>query len=455
MSIQLTISLIFSGELSAQLSINSQLFELGTTITEGIVSHQIIYEWDEEAFEITLGISGKKGSSATLLVNHPERGSYIQTIEILNKDTAERTFKIKPRSFHRIINQAELEMSDFWVNSSKQIPIDGMEEKGIVKTQQAVNAEIEVCYATDRNKIKGKGNYGNQRAELHYGTCTVNIPKRKKLGEIPRPEWWKFEFKENEDKHVMIIKLEEQDSSIFFDYITKNSIDEENAAFVFIHGYNTSFNDAVYRTAQMAYDLGFKGIPITYSWPSADTVLNYPYDEESVQYTTGSIVGFLKDLYEKTALKKIHLIAHSMGNRALSNAIMSLHSEGFFTDKKFDQIILAAPDIDAQVFLKEIAAKIIPSTKRITLYASSGDRALQTSRKIHSSMLRLGESGELITCLEGLDTIDASKTDTSFLGHGYFSSTAPLINDIFQLINFNLEPSERNLLKIAEYWSFK
>ena len=39
-------------------------------------------------------------------------------------------------------------------------------------------------------------------------------------------------------------------------------------AFVFIHGYNVAFDDAIYRTAQIAYDLSFDGPPILYSWPS-------------------------------------------------------------------------------------------------------------------------------------------------------------------------------------------
>ncbi len=35
-----------------------------------------------------------------------------------------------------------------------------------------------------------------------------------------------------------------------------------------MHGYNTSFDNALYRTAQIAYDLDFDGATFLYSWPS-------------------------------------------------------------------------------------------------------------------------------------------------------------------------------------------
>ena len=55
----------------------------------------------------------------------------------------------------------------------------------------------------------------------------------------------------------------------------------KDQAVVFVHGYNTAFDYALYRTAQMAYDLKFDGASFLYSWPSGGGVAGYGYDRES------------------------------------------------------------------------------------------------------------------------------------------------------------------------------
>ncbi|WP_214226153.1 alpha/beta hydrolase [Pedobacter sp. B4-66] len=186
--------------------------------------------------------------------------------------------------------------------------------------------------------------------------------------------------------------------------------------------------------------------------------MGYVVDGENSNYSVKNIVMFLKDVQQKTGAEKIHLIAHSMGNRALTDALMLLHQEEFHKTFLFNQIILAAPDIDAQLFLRDIAPKIINCSGRVTIYASSKDKALKVSKKLHGNLNRVGQITDQILTIKGIDTIDASKVRTDLLGHGYFSSTAPLIQDIFHLTKNNLSPQERNLKKIQTdnglYWAF-
>jgi esterase/lipase superfamily enzyme len=96
--------------------------------------------------------------------------------------------------------------------------------------------------------------------------------------------------------------------------------------------------------------------------------------------------------------------------------------------------------------------------KRATLYASSKDKALKASRALHNNILRAGQSGEDMVIVNGIDTVDASGVDTDLLGHGYFAATAPLINDIFQLIKSGASPEDRNLkrntLDNKVFWKF-
>jgi esterase/lipase superfamily enzyme len=92
-------------------------------------------------------------------------------------------------------------------------------------------------------------------------------------------------------------------------------------AFVFVHGYNVSFEDAARRTGQMAFDLNFIGAPIFYSWPSNGTVAAYLQDETNVAWSAPHFRTFLALLSERSGAERIHVIAHSMGNRLVCDAI--------------------------------------------------------------------------------------------------------------------------------------
>ena len=152
-------------------------------------------------------------------------------------------------------------------------------------------------------------------------------------------------------------------------------------AFVFVHGYNVAFEDATRRTAQISYDLGFDGAPVFYSWPSQGTVARYIVDETNIEWAQANIKRFLEDLASNSDAENIYLTAHSMGSRGLTRAFTELVAEKPALRTRFREVILAAPDIDAEVFKRDIAPKLAPAT----LYASSQDKALELSRKFHIS----------------------------------------------------------------------
>lgn len=313
---------------------------------------------------------------------------------------------------------------------------------------------VEVLFATDRNKTgSSKPNeiFGNNRSsanKLEYGVCKVSIPPEHEEGKIERPSWFDrllFNDPENSLKHIMIYDLQTKDESDFLSYLSSKITSSTNKdAFIFIHGFNVSFQEAVRRTAQIAHDLSFKGAPISYSWPSLSQKRGYMSDEDSVIWTVPHLKQLIKKILSDTSLVKLHLIAHSMGNRALTNAIKELKAEGGNLEK-INQIILAAPDIDSSIFTDVIVPGIKGISKQITLYASSKDKALKVSHIVRSGKRRAGESGDNIIVLDGVSTVDASKVDTDFLGHGYFAETQTLIKDIFLILEHSFTPSERNL----------
>ena len=94
---------------------------------------------------------------------------------------------------------------------------------------------------------------------------------------------------------------------------------ERKEVFVFIHGFNTTFEDGSLRTAQLAADLRLDGAPIMWSWPSAGGVLSYWRDADQAENPAeaSALAAFLRDVVQTTGATRVHLVAHSMGNRPL------------------------------------------------------------------------------------------------------------------------------------------
>jgi esterase/lipase superfamily enzyme len=142
-----------------------------------------------------------------------------------------------------------------------------------------------------------------------------------------------------------------------------------------VHGFNTSFAEAARRTAQISYDLQFEGVPLMFCWPCRGGIEGYAADETAVEGAIEPLHQFLCKTVRHSGATKVHLLAHSMGNRALSRALEKIVQAGTLSTPAFRQVVLAAPDMDSEVFVQ--LARVIPGAgHRTTLYASSRGRAL-------------------------------------------------------------------------------
>src|SRR6185436_720510 len=176
---------------------------------------------------------------------------------------------------------------------------------------------------------------------------------------------------------------------------------EARAAMLFVHGYNVSFEDAIFRTAQLAVDLKFPGAAMAFSWPSYADPVKYTFDEQNAEVSIPALREVLEDLAARSGAKRVHIIAHSMGNRVLAGALRSMDSTVQARNKAvFRELVLAAPDIDSRVFQSQVLPHIVRNVQHCTLYASSRDRALRMSRAFHNYQ-RLGETQpELLVATE-------------------------------------------------------
>lgn len=332
---------------------------------------------------------------------------------------------------------------------------------GLTEPMDKKHVKIPVFFATDRNRIEGRAlTYGTRRephGRLHLGRFTVSVPRDEhhRLGNIERPSIWTF-WREDPEKHFIIVKREQLEYERFYSELrTYISSSEAKQAFVFVHGFNVLFEDAVYRTAQLSYDLGFDGAPILYSWPSVGRTLDYRIDERNNEWTVEHLRGFLEDVRAKTGAGMIHLIAHSMGNRALTAALAQMSPRQ--STSRFSQLVLTAPDIDSGIF-PTLAARFRRMVDRATIYASEADIALKAAAR-YDTFPRVGSTHPEVVVLDGFDTIDASMVDTSLLGHSYYADSTKVLSDLFYLLR-GVEAAGRAILKPVgspprSHWAFR
>jgi esterase/lipase superfamily enzyme len=288
----------------------------------------------------------------------------------------------------------------------------------------------------------------------------VSIPKEHKVGQLEAPSIFRLEFREMPERHVVLMDVEPLESDVFFGAL-KARVEESEAksAFVFVHGFNVTFEDAARRTAQIAYDLKFDGAPIFYSWPSQGGLFKYTIDETNVMWTVPHLREFLTDVAERTGARRIHLVAHSMGNRALTSALRDLSFLPEDRRPRFNEVVLTAPDIDAEVFRKDIAPYIVQTADRVTLYASSNDTALAYSKTVHGYP-RAGDSGRGLLVVPDMETVDVSEVDTSLLGHNYYGSNETVLADLIEVLHKSLPAQQRRWLRPVQagtlkYWVFQ
>jgi esterase/lipase superfamily enzyme len=326
---------------------------------------------------------------------------------------------------------------------------------------------VQVYYATNRKQGAAASpdeRYTGDRGPLSFGVVNVALPKSHEVGQLESPSILRLEFSADPEKHVMLQSLKVLDADTWRAEIGKRATALGNPGIlVFIHGYNSSFADAARRAGQLAFDLRFGGSTVLFSWPSRAATLEYTVDEQAAEWSIPDMKAVLASLATIAPGTPIYVIAHSMGNRVFTRGFQALLEADPGKRRPFKQLVLAAPDVDADVFTREIGPAILNKGPRVTLYASSNDKALAASRGVHGGYRRLGESGKDLVVLQGLDTVDASTVNTEFLGHSYFGDSDTVMSDLKYVIRKSLPPEQRERFAlervrdaaIGQYWRFK
>jgi len=226
--------------------------------------------------------------------------------------------------------------------------------------------------------------------------------------------------------------------------------------YIFIHGYNNTFADGVFRAAEVWHFMGRGGVPVAYTWPAGwGGIRGYAYDRESGEFTVTHLRRFIKKIAECPDVERIHLIAHSRGADVTITALRELHigyrAQGKSTQQelKLENLVLAAPDLDEEVFMQRfVGENMLQAANRTTIYASARDKAIELSDIMFASRRRLGmlvakdfnpKLKRVLAKMPNVQFIEC-KLSGSYLSHDYLFTHPAAFSDLILLLRDRRPP---------------
>jgi esterase/lipase superfamily enzyme len=274
---------------------------------------------------------------------------------------------------------------------------------------------------------KGKAGDANELSDgVRESLQTVTVPPGHRAGDIERPAFGG----ENPQKHFTISAYRGLNDSDFQAELASHlsgRIGSNRDVLLYVHGFNTSYDEARYRLAQVVTDGRFGGVPILFTWPASGSLFDYEAAKESASASRDALAQLMMQLSNVPDIGRIQIVAHSMGSWLTMEALRQDAIAGRpDLNGKLGEIMLAAPDIDLTVFRQQIA-KIDPG--HISLLVSANDRALSVSRRLAGDRPRVGAlnprnpADKAIIDGLGVRVYDLSRESTDLIGHGAY--TAP------------------------------
>jgi esterase/lipase superfamily enzyme len=276
---------------------------------------------------------------------------------------------------------------------------------------------------------------GEALAQARLSLVQISIPPGHRPGQIERPSFGK----ENRAAHFVVVgqrRLEQAEFQPELATQISGRVGVSRDVLVFVHGYNTGFDEARFRLAQIVADARFTGVPVLFTWPSRNAVLAYGSDKENATASRDALDDLLTQIATTPGVGKVHLLAHSMGTWIAMEALRQGAIAGR-ADRggRLGEVMLAAPDIDLAVFRAQVGR--LKGAGRVSILAASDDRALSLSRTLAGDRPRLGaldvkNAAHLTQITElGVTVYDVSGSDSGdFFRHGAFARAPQVVRSI-------------------------
>jgi len=298
--------------------------------------------------------------------------------------------------------------------------------------------KVDLVVATTRRPSDNPGIlFSGERDKLvSLNEIVVSIPpeKNRKAGEVQ----WPKKLPPNPQKDFTTVSVTPLKTDVEMAGWVRPHLTKSRRVMVFVHGFNNTFEDSVYRFAQIVHDSGADVAPVIFTWPSRASVFDYNYDKESTNYSRDALEQILRAIVREPEVKDITVMAHSMGSWLTVEALRQMAIRDGRVNAKITDVILASPDLDVDVFSKQFLA-MGKQHPRFTLFTSRDDKALALSRRISGNIDRLGQIDPSIepyrSELEkaGITVIDLTQLKAGDrLNHGKFAASPEVVQLIGQ-----------------------
>lgn len=304
---------------------------------------------------------------------------------------------------------------------------------GFFGAQPGASPQSLLVFVVSTRKDEGSG-ANEMRAEgADYSLQILSVPPGHKAGQIERPMFGA----PDPGKHFMETSRRELDEESFRTALATNisgRIGSNRDILLYVHGFNTSYDEARFRLAQIVADGRFGGVPVLFTWPASNNLLDYEAARESATASRDALARLLEDLSEVPDVGRIHILAHSMGTWLTMEALRQRAiAGGPDLNGKLGLVMLAAPDIDLSVFREQLA-KLDPS--HVSVLISASDRALSLSQTLAGDRPRVGAldprrpADRAALARLGVKVYDLSGESTGLIGHDTYADAPDVVRSI-------------------------
>ena len=292
---------------------------------------------------------------------------------------------------------------------------------------------VQVFVASTRKGEHGAASQTLSSDGVHYALDILTIPPGHRAGSIEEPIFGAA----NARDHIVLAGERTLDSDEFKSELASHvsgRIGVNRDVLVFVHGFNTPFDEARDRTAQIVADSRFGGVAVLFTWPTKHELFGYVSDKDNATASRDALQALLQDVSATPGVGKVHVLAHSMGGWL---AMEALRQEAIAGDRDLSghlgDVMLASPDIDMDVFAGQMA-RLRPAN--VTVFATANDRALSLSSAIAQSRQRVGainpsnpEDRERLEAL-GAKVYDLTKFSDGLIDHGAYADAPDVLHAI-------------------------
>ncbi len=294
----------------------------------------------------------------------------------------------------------------------------GPETLSVVAEDDTTAQSVSLLVATTRARDISTGSYSDVRAPaLNYEAFTISIPPIHNVTQIE----WPVSQPDLQTSFAVTNRTVLPEFTLDVGLLRSSrgtNVTGKRDVLIFVHGYNYNFAESLFRLAQISVDGNLEELPILFAWPSAASMTGYVADKDAVTYSRDDLVELLTIAAADPAVGNITLFGHSMGGFLVAEALRQLRLSG--QDRvieRLENVVLAAPDIDIDVFRRQIQT-IGELNPPMTLLVSPDDRVLRLSERLAGSRRRVGTTDindprvQSLAAANGVRVVDISKVDT-------------------------------------------